>query len=97
MPVVPTGRAAPGDSKPCGPPRLIWTRANVMNEIAQRMGDVMDGHFVREFQTQFHARLFELARASHTSRRKALRSIVPMRVLILSFVAMGSRLRRSKR
>lgn len=33
---------------------------HLMNEIAQRMGDV-DGHFVREFQTQFHARLFELA------------------------------------
>lgn len=32
----------------------------LMSEIAQRMGDV-DGNFVREFQTQFHARLFELA------------------------------------
>ncbi len=31
-----------------------------MNEAAQRMGDP-DGSFVREFQTQFHARLFELA------------------------------------
>ena len=31
-----------------------------MSEIAFRMGDI-DGNFVREFQTQFHARLFELA------------------------------------
>ena len=31
-----------------------------MNDIALQMGDI-DGNFVREFQTQFHARLFELA------------------------------------
>ena len=33
---------------------------HLMNRIALQMGDV-DGNFVREFQTQFHARLFELA------------------------------------
>jgi hypothetical protein len=32
----------------------------LMNDLAQRMGDI-DGNLVCEFQTQFHARLFELA------------------------------------
>lgn len=33
---------------------------HLMNKVAKQMGDV-DGNLVREFQTQFHARLFELA------------------------------------